>query len=105
MKIAAFSKTYEGRTVLDFPGMEVQPGKIYAVIGANGSANDAMSFVEGGSNYVHLEMSGNTPTPPPTSATFFSFSSTKKPFPSGISTFNLVPAPIIFNLCVPSPLI
>ena len=22
MKISAFSKTYEGRTVLDFPGME-----------------------------------------------------------------------------------
>ena len=30
MKIAAFSKTYEGRTVLDFPGLELQPGKIYA---------------------------------------------------------------------------
>ena len=37
MKISAFSKTYEGRTVLDFPGMELQPGRIYAVIGANGS--------------------------------------------------------------------
>ncbi len=29
--------------------------------GANGSANDARSFAAGGSNYVHLEMSGNTP--------------------------------------------
>ena len=37
MKITAFSKTYEERRVLDFPGMELQPGKIYAVIGANGS--------------------------------------------------------------------
>lgn len=37
MKISAFSKTYEGRRVLDFPGMELRPGKIYAVIGANGS--------------------------------------------------------------------
>ena len=37
MKIPAFSKTYEGRTVLDFPGAEVLPGKIYAIIGANGS--------------------------------------------------------------------
>ena len=37
MKISAFSKTYEGRTVLDFPGMELQPGKIHAIIGANGS--------------------------------------------------------------------
>ena len=39
MKIFPFTKTYEGRCVLDFPGMELQPGKIYAVIGANGSAN------------------------------------------------------------------
>ena len=37
MKISAFSKTYEDRTVLDFPGMELQPGRIYAVLGANGS--------------------------------------------------------------------
>ena len=37
MKIPAFSKTYDGRTVLDFPGMELQAGKIYAIIGANGS--------------------------------------------------------------------
>ena len=28
MKIAAFSKTYDGRTVRDFPGMEPEPGKI-----------------------------------------------------------------------------
>ena len=37
MKIFPFSKTYEGRCVLDFPGMELQPGTIYAIIGANGS--------------------------------------------------------------------
>ena len=37
MRILPFSKTYEGRQVLDFPGMAVEPGKIYAVIGANGS--------------------------------------------------------------------
>ena len=37
MKILPFSKTYEKRTVLDFPGVELQQGKIYAVIGANGS--------------------------------------------------------------------
>ena len=37
MKILSFSKTYEDRRVLDFPGMELQPGKIYAIIGANGS--------------------------------------------------------------------
>ena len=37
MKLLPFSKTYESRTVLDFPGMELEPGKIYAIIGANGS--------------------------------------------------------------------
>ena len=45
MKISAFSKTYEGRTVLDFPGMEVQPGKIYAVIGANGSGKSTFAKI------------------------------------------------------------
>ena len=48
MKIAAFSKTYEGRTVLDFPGMEVQPGKIYAVIGANGSGKSTFAKILAG---------------------------------------------------------
>ena len=37
MIILPLSKTYEGRCVLDFPGMELQPGRIYAIIGANGS--------------------------------------------------------------------
>ena len=45
MKILPFSKTYEGRTVLDFPGMEVQPGKIYAVIGANGSGKSTFAKI------------------------------------------------------------
>ena len=45
MKISAFSKTYEGRTVLDFPGAEVQPGKIYAVIGANGSGKSTFAKI------------------------------------------------------------
>ena len=48
MKISAFSKTYEGRTVLDFPGMELQPGKIYAVIGANGSGKSTFAKVLAG---------------------------------------------------------
>ena len=30
MKISPFSKTYEKRVVLDFPGIELQPGKIPA---------------------------------------------------------------------------
>ena len=45
MKITSFSKTYEGRQVLDFPGMEVQPGKIYAVIGANGSGKSTFAKI------------------------------------------------------------
>jgi ABC-type multidrug transport system ATPase subunit len=45
MKVSAFSKTYEGRCVLDFPGLELQPGKIYAVIGANGSGKSTFSKI------------------------------------------------------------
>ena len=45
MKLSAFSKTYEGRTVLDFPGMELESGKIYAVIGANGSGKSTFAKV------------------------------------------------------------
>ena len=48
MKLSAFSKTYEGRTVLDFPGIEVQPGKIYAVIGANGSGKSTFAKILSG---------------------------------------------------------
>ena len=48
MKISAFSKTYEGRTVLDFPGLELQPGKIYAVIGANGSGKSTFGKILAG---------------------------------------------------------
>ena len=48
MKIFSFSKTYEGRCVLDFPGMEVQPGKIYAVIGANGSGKSTFAKILAG---------------------------------------------------------
>ena len=45
MKIHPFSKTYEGRTVLDFPGIELQPGKIYAIIGANGSGKSTFARI------------------------------------------------------------
>ena len=45
MKIEAFSKTYEGRQVLDFPGMELESGKIYAVIGANGSGKSTFAKI------------------------------------------------------------
>jgi len=48
MKLNAFTKTYEGRTVLDFPGMEIQPGTIYAVIGANGSGKSTFGKILAG---------------------------------------------------------
>ena len=48
MKISAFSKTYEGRTVLDFPGTELEPGRICAVIGANGSGKSTFAKILSG---------------------------------------------------------
>ena len=48
MKITSFSKTYDSRTVLDFPGMELQPGKIYAIIGANGSGKSTFAKILAG---------------------------------------------------------
>ena len=48
MKILPFSKTYEGRCVLDFPGKELQPGKIYAIIGANGSGKSTFAKILAG---------------------------------------------------------
>ena len=48
MKISPFSMTYEGRTVLDFPGIRLQPGKIYAVIGANGSGKSTFAKILAG---------------------------------------------------------
>ena len=48
MKLFPFSKTFDGRTVLDFPGMELQPGKIYAVIGANGSGKSTFAKILSG---------------------------------------------------------
>ena len=48
MKIQPFSKTFDGRTVLDFPVMEVESGKIYAIIGANGSGKSTFAKVLAG---------------------------------------------------------
>ena len=48
MKILPFSKTYEERKVLDFPGMDLQTGKIYAVIGANGSGKSTFAKILAG---------------------------------------------------------
>ena len=48
MKISAFSKTYAGRQVLNFPGAELEPGKIYAIIGANGSGKSTFAKILAG---------------------------------------------------------
>jgi len=48
MKILPFSKTYECRCVLDFPGREVASGKIYAIIGANGSGKSTFAKILAG---------------------------------------------------------
>jgi len=43
MRVDGFTKTYDGNKVLDFPGMELETGKIYAVIGANGSGKSTFA--------------------------------------------------------------
>ena len=48
MKIQAFSKTYDGVRVLDFPGANLQPGTICAVIGANGSGKSTFAKILAG---------------------------------------------------------
>ena len=48
MNLPAFSKTYDGRMVLDFPGMELKSGKIYAILGANGSGKSTFSRIAAG---------------------------------------------------------
>ena len=48
MKISPFSKTYDGRMVLDFPGMDLTPGRIYAIIGANGSGKSTFAKILAG---------------------------------------------------------
>lgn len=45
MKIFSFTKHYERRLVLDFPGIELEGGKIYAVIGANGSGKSTFAKI------------------------------------------------------------
>jgi len=48
MKIFALTKHYAGRIVLDFPGVELESGKIYAVIGANGSGKSTFAKILAG---------------------------------------------------------
>lgn len=48
MRLGAFKKSYGGKTVLNFPGIELEQGKIYAVIGANGSGKSTLAKVVSG---------------------------------------------------------
>lgn len=48
MNLPAFSKTYDGVKVLDFPGLALQPGKIYAILGANGSGKSTFAKIVAG---------------------------------------------------------
>ena len=48
MNVSAFRKTYDGVTVLDFPGMEFEQGKIYAILGANGSGKSTFAKIMSG---------------------------------------------------------
>lgn len=48
MNIYAFTKTYQHRTVLNFPDFSTKPGTIYAVIGANGCGKSTFAKVLSG---------------------------------------------------------
>ena len=43
MIFKGLTKTYDGRCVLDIPELELSPGKIYAVIGANGCGKSTLA--------------------------------------------------------------
>ena len=48
MKLQPFSKTYDGVTVLDFPGLELKPGVIYGILGSNGSGKSTFARILAG---------------------------------------------------------
>ena len=48
MKTGAFAKTYNGRLVLSLPELELQAGKITAVIGPNGSGKSTFAKILAG---------------------------------------------------------
>lgn len=49
ISVPPFRKTYARRCVLDFPGFAFEPGKIYCVIGANGSGKSTFARILSGS--------------------------------------------------------
>ncbi len=48
MKVFPFSKTFDGVRVLSFPGIDLEPGVVYAVIGANGSGKSTFAKILAG---------------------------------------------------------
>ena len=48
MNVPAFSKTYDGIKVLNFPGMSFEKGRIYAILGANGSGKSTFAKILSG---------------------------------------------------------
>ena len=48
MRIKAFTKTYGDRIAASFDGMELEKGKIYAIIGANGSGKSTIARIIAG---------------------------------------------------------
>ena len=48
MKLHPCSKTSDGVAVLRFPGYQLEPGKVYAVIGANGSGKSTFAKILAG---------------------------------------------------------
>ena len=48
MRIEACSKTFGTRTVLQFPGLTLAPGRLYAIIGANGSGKSTFAKLAAG---------------------------------------------------------
>ena len=48
MKITSFSKTYDKTKVMDFPGLELQRGNVYCIIGANGSGKSTFAKILAG---------------------------------------------------------
>lgn len=48
MKLMAFTKTYDDKQVLNFPGMELREGTICGIIGANGSGKSTFGKILSG---------------------------------------------------------
>lgn len=48
MRIEPLKKTYKGRLVLDMPALELEAGKIYSIVGSNGSGKSTFAKILAG---------------------------------------------------------